>query len=181
MPSHLFQNEAAVGDGTPAADDQLETSAPFWQTKTLEAMNPQEWESLCDRCGQCCLVKLEDEDTGDIHLTDIACKLFDAGACACSDYARRRRKVRDCIKLTPQSVRAIGWLPPTCGYRLVAERRPLEPWHPLRSGSADSVHAAGISVRGRVTGSEKTIKLEDYPSHIVHWGVEPKPPAGEPE
>ncbi len=181
MPSHLFQNEATPGGETSPVDDRQDSGAPFWQTKTLEAMNAQEWESLCDRCGQCCLVKLEDEDTGDIHLTDIACKLFDAGACACSDYTRRRRKVRDCIKLTPQSVRAIGWLPPTCGYRLVAERRPLEPWHPLRSGSPDSVHAAGISVRGRVSGTEKTIKLEDYPSHIVDWSVEPRPRTGEPD
>ncbi|WP_246725410.1 YcgN family cysteine cluster protein [Beijerinckia sp. L45] len=142
---------------------------PFWQTKTLEAMTPTEWESLCDRCGKCCLVKLEDEDTGQIFLTDIGCKLFDAGACACSNYPARRKKVRDCIKLTPMSVRAIGWLPRTCGYRLVAEGRPLEAWHPLISGSSDTVHEAGISVRGRTNGSEKTVKLEDYPLHIVDW------------
>jgi uncharacterized cysteine cluster protein YcgN (CxxCxxCC family) len=170
MPRSVSQNETM-----PAIEPTLDGSSaplvekPFWQTKTLEAMNPVEWESLCDRCGKCCLVKLEDEDSGEIFVTDIACKLFDAGACACSNYPARRKKVRDCIKLTPMSVRAIGWLPKTCGYRLVAEGRPLEAWHPLISGSPETVHEAGISVRGRTNGSEKTVKLEDYPLHIVDW------------
>ena len=83
-------------------------------------MSKAEWESLCDGCGRCCLVKLEDEDTGKIHFTDVACKLFDAEACRCADYAHRRRKVRDCIKLTPETVRSLAWLPPSCAYRLIA-------------------------------------------------------------
>ncbi len=170
MPSRLFQNEPPSGDETQRV--AVEPVAPFWLTKTLEAMSPAEWESLCDRCGRCCLVKLEDEDTGEIYLTDIACRLFDAGTCACSDYAKRRRKVRDCIKLTPQGVRELGWLPSTCAYRLVAEGQPLAPWHPLRSGSPDSVHTAGISVRGRLNGSERTVALADYPAHIVSWDAE---------
>lgn len=132
-------------------------------------MTPEEWESLCDRCGRCCLVKLEDEDTGEIHKTDIACRLFDAGRCSCVAYATRQEKVDDCIKLTPESVRAIKWLPTTCGYRLVREGKPLAPWHPLVSGSNDSVHEAGISVRGRIGGSEKTVKLRNYVKHIVDW------------
>ena len=181
MPSRLFQTETPSADETPQIEPAVEGEAPFWQTKTLEAMSPEEWESLCDRCGQCCLVKLEDEDTGEIHLTDIACKLFDAGACACSNYPKRKRKVHDCIKLTPQSVRAIGWLPQTCAYRLVAEGRALEPWHPLRSGSPESVHAAGVSVRGRTNGSERTVKLADYPSHIVGWHDEAAGKAGDAE
>ena len=119
--------------------------------------------------GRCCLVKLEDEDTGAIHKTDIACKLLDAGACRCRSYAKRQAKVSDCLKLTPASVRELPWLPRTCAYRLVAEGRGLEPWHPLVSGSADSVHAAGISVRGRVGGSERTVRLGDYVDHIVDW------------
>ena len=151
-------------DGVSTAAD-----APFWRTKTLETMTDVEWESLCDRCGRCCLVKLEDEDTGEILNTDIGCKLFDAAACACISYASRQRKVSDCIKLTPQSVREIKWLPKTCAYRLVNEGRPLAPWHPLISGSSETVHEAGVSARGRTGGNETDVKLADYVDHIVHW------------
>ena len=132
-------------------------------------MTPEEWEKLCDRCGRCCLVKLENEDTGEIYKTDIACKLFDAGSCSCAAYERRHAKVADCIKLTPERVRTIGWLPSTCAYRLVKEGKPLPSWHPLESGSFESVHEAGISVRGRIRGSERTVKLRDYVDHIVTW------------
>jgi uncharacterized cysteine cluster protein YcgN (CxxCxxCC family) len=142
---------------------------PFWKRKTLEALNPAEWESLCDGCGRCCLVKLEDEDSGEIHFTDIGCKLFNMGTCRCADYAHRHRRVRDCIKLTPANVRTLSWLPPTCAYRLVAEGRDLAWWHPLVSGSATSVHEAGVSVHGRVRVSEKEIRLADYLDHIVDW------------
>ena len=142
---------------------------PYWETKPLEALSPKEWESLCDGCGRCCLVKLEDEDTGKIHFTDVACRLFDAESCRCSDYPHRRRKVKDCLKLTPELVRSLTWLPPTCAYRLRAEGRPLRWWHPLVSGSAETVHQAGVSVRGRVAASETEIGLDDYPDHIVAW------------
>lgn len=114
-------------------------------------------------------MKLEDEDTGEILKTDIGCKLFDAGTCGCKSYATRHRKVDDCIELTPESVRSIKWLPSTCAYRLVAEGSPLAPWHPLVSGSPDTVHEAGISVRGRVGGSERTVRLRDYVDHVVDW------------
>jgi hypothetical protein len=147
----------------PAAED------PFWKKKSLRDMSAAEWESLCDGCGRCCLVKLEDEDTGRIYFTDIACKLFDAGTCRCADYANRRRKVRDCIKLTPDSAESLAWLPPTCAYRLIAEGRGLAWWHPLVSGRPESVHEAGISVQGRVHLSEKEVRLSDYPAHIVSW------------
>ncbi len=132
-------------------------------------MSPVEWESLCDGCGRCCLVKLEDEDTGEILKTDIACKLFDAGTCRCADYPARQRKVDDCIKLTPEAARTLRWLPGTCAYRLLAEGKPLADWHPLVSGSAETVHTAGISVRGRTGGSERTVRLRDYVDHIVDW------------
>lgn len=132
-------------------------------------MTRGEWERLCDRCGRCCLVKLEDEDTGEIHKTDIACRLFDATSCSCARYATRKQEVDDCIKLTPKSVRRISWLPSTCAYRLILEGKPLADWHPLVSGSPDTVHEAGISVRGRLGGSETTVRLRDYVDHIVDW------------
>jgi len=147
--------------------------APFWKVKSLEVMTVEEWESLCDGCGRCCLVKLEDEDTGEIHFTDIGCTLLDAKACRCRDYRRRSLRVRDCVKLTPTAVRTLSWLPVTCAYRLVAEGKDLPEWHPLVSGSPDSVHEAGVSVRGRVAGSEDDIAEELWPRRIVKWPNRP--------
>ena len=146
-------------------------AAPFWQTKTLEAMSPEEWESLCDGCGRCCLHKLRFETTGrsgegDLGFTNVACRLLDLESCQCSKYETRRRYVPDCVSLTPAEVRAIDWLPPSCGYRLVAEGKPLAWWHPLVSGDPETVHAAGISVRGRAVGERVAGPLEH---HIVDW------------
>jgi uncharacterized protein len=146
---------------------------PFWRVKTLDEMSRDEWESLCDGCARCCLVKLEDEDTGDIHFTDIGCRLLDAKTCRCRDYSRRNRRVPDCVKLTPAAVRALTWLPVTCAYRLVAEGKDLPDWHPLVSGSTDSVHEAGASVRGRVVAGEDDIAQELWPDRIVKWPNRP--------
>lgn len=163
-------------EATEKPVDAEPAEAPFWKQKQLEELTPAEWESLCDGCGRCCLVKLEDEDTGKIYFTDIACRLFDAGSCRCADYSRRSRRVRDCITLTPAAVRSLPWLPPSCAYRLVAEGRDLAWWHPLISGSPSTVHEAGISVRGRVAAMESEIELNDYPAHIVTWpGKSPRP------
>jgi len=140
---------------------------PFWRAKTLDEMSTAEWESLCDGCGRCCLVKLEDEDTGEFYFTDIGCKLLDGASCRCSDYARRRKRVKDCIKLTPKLARELGWLPDSCAYRRLAHGKDLAWWHPLVSGSAETVHEAGISVRGRVAVSEDDIPIEMWPDHIV--------------
>ena len=154
---------------------------PFWR-KGLEALSKGEWESLCDGCGRCCLVKLEDDDTGRIHFTGIACKLLESGTCRCSDYAHRSRRVPDCVRLTPQTVRTIPWLPPTCAYRLVAEGKDLMWWHPLVSGSPDTVHEAGVSVRGRIDAFEDDVPLEDFPDFIVQWpGRVPKRARGKDE
>ncbi len=147
-----------------SADD-----APFWKAKSLEQMTAAEWESLCDGCGRCCLSKLEFEDTGEICFTHVGCRLLDATACRCTDYENRAEKVEDCVRLTPQNLREIDWLPPTCGYRLVADGRDLYWWHPLVSGDPDTVHAAGVSVRGRVRASEVDVPDNMLEDHIVKW------------
>ena len=146
----------------------MTSSPPFWQVKQLHEMTPQEWESLCDGCGRCCLVKLEDEDTGIIYTTDVSCRLLDCSTCSCTDYANRHQLVDDCIKLDPDNVDELCWLPATCAYRLVWEGKPLEDWHPLVSGSSETVHEAGISVRGRVT-NETEVEVDDLPDRIVDW------------
>lgn len=139
---------------------------PFWKRKTLHAMSPAEWELLCDGCARCCLLKAEDEDSGEIVYTEVACKLLDLDTCRCTDYKRRARHVHDCVKLTPEKVTSLGWLPSTCAYRLLAEGRELYWWHPLISGSRSTVHAAGISVRGRVLPENH---VGDPLSHIADW------------
>jgi len=143
-------------------------AAPFWKTKPLDALSAQEWEALCDGCGKCCLSKLEDEDTGDIYWTTVSCRLFDEATCRCRDYPNRLELVSDCVGLTPQAVRTLTWLPATCAYRLVDEGQDLYWWHHLVSGSRETVHEAGVSVRGRITASETEMaEPEDYFEHIV--------------
>jgi uncharacterized protein len=144
----------------------------FWKEKTLDEMTPLEWESLCDGCGRCCLVKLEDEDTAEIYATDVSCVLFDASTCQCKNYSQRATLVHDCVTLTPDDVRSLPWLPPSCGYRLVNEGKDLPDWHPLVSGSSRTVHEAGVSVQGRVFASEDDVSLEDLPSRIKDWPLQ---------
>ncbi len=141
---------------------------PFWRTKTLAEMTPEEWESLCDGCAKCCLVKLEDEDTGEIDPTDVACRLLDLGTCRCGDYANRKRKVPDCVILSPDNVGELRWMPATCAYRLVHEGKDLYPWHHLVCGDRDAVHREGVSIKGRVV-SERDVADEDLPDHVINW------------
>lgn len=143
---------------------------PFWQRKRLDDMSRAEWESLCDGCGKCCLAKLEDEDTGDIHYTDLVCRYMDQDTCQCSVYPQRLEKVPECTLLTPDTLNQYHWLPYTCAYRTLSEGRPLADWHPLRSGDPESVHRAGVSVRHRVL-SEDRVPQEDWEEHIIHWIV----------
>lgn len=148
----------------PAA--QAET--PFWE-KQLSDLSRAEWERLCDGCGRCCLVKLEDEDTGAIYHTSVACKLLDQTSCRCGDYPRRRRYVPDCVRLTLEKLKDILWLPPTCAYVLRFHGKPLPPWHPLISGDPESVHRAGVSARGRIEAGEDDVEIDDLPDFIRLW------------
>jgi hypothetical protein len=148
----------------PAADD-----TPFWKRKTLEEMTAREWESLCDGCGRCCLNKLEEEGTEKIFFTDVACKLLDHETCRCKDYRNRLKKVPDCVGLTPAEVRTLDWLPPTCAYDLLAKGKDLYWWHPLVSGDPETVHIAGISVRGRVGACETKVPDDQLENWIVSW------------
>ena len=129
---------------------------PFWQTKTLEQMSAAEWESLCDGCGLCCLIRFEDEETGEVIPTRVACKLLDQHLCRCKDYVNRKAHVPDCIKLTPWNIEALAWMPPSCAYRRLHEGRDLPGWHPLITGDRESVHKAGVSIRDQ-TVSEATL------------------------
>jgi len=140
----------------------------FWAAKKLHEMTPEEFESLCDGCGKCCLHKLEDEDTGDVYYTKVACRYLDHDTCRCSQYQQRQQLVAECAVLTPESVKDTYWLPETCAYRLVAEGLPLFDWHPLVSGDPDSVHAAGMSVAGKVL-AENSVAADDLEDYIVRW------------
>ena len=139
---------------------------PFWRRKTLAEMTRSEWESLCDGCAKCCLDKLEDDDTGEIQYTEVACRLLDLGTCRCTDYSNRTRFVPDCVVLTPRTVARLTWLPSSCAYRLISEGKDLEWWHPLVSGDPETVHRAGVSVRGRAVPEAVAGDLED---HVVRW------------
>jgi len=134
---------------------------PFWKRKRLDEMTAAEWESLCDGCGLCCLVRFEDEDTGEIIPTRVHCKLFDPQSCTCTDYANRKRHVPDCIKLTPGNIEALEWMPKSCAYRRLYEGRDLAAWHPLVSGDPESVHRAGVSVRGQTVNEDALADPED--------------------
>lgn len=145
--------------------------SPFWKTTKLTEMSSEQWESLCDGCGKCCLNKLEDWDTGEIYWTNIGCELLDCHKARCMDYENRFAKVPDCIQLSPEKIESLGWLPPTCAYRLVAEGQDLYWWHPLVSGDRETVHQAGISIRGRAK-PDTGISPEDYEDHLVDWPLE---------
>ena len=141
---------------------------PFWKTKTLTEMSDAEWESLCDGCGKCCLVKLEDEDTGDLYVTRLHCKLFDTWTCQCKDYANRKQHVPICVKLTPEVVATVDWLPQTCAYRLVHEGKDLHDWHHLISANRETIHREGWSCRNR-TRTEEGIDDDDAMDYVIDW------------
>ena len=151
-------------------DDPIERaglSTRFWERKKMAQMSQKEWEALCDGCGKCCLNKLEDEDTGEVALTNVACRLLDDTTCRCAQYPIRHQFVPECIVMSPSNIEEhMYWLPQTCAYRLVHEGQPLADWHPLISGTAETVHKAGVSVKNR-TIPEFEVDEDDWEEHII--------------
>ena len=142
------------------------SDSAFWRRKGLSDMSHEEWESLCDGCGKCCLHKLEDKDNGAVVYTNVACRLLDLGSCRCTGYDKRTRWVPECIELSRQRLEAFAWLPGTCAYRLLAEGKDLPDWHPLVSGDPCGVHAAGVSVRAWAVSERQARRLDE---HIIAW------------
>jgi uncharacterized cysteine cluster protein YcgN (CxxCxxCC family) len=141
--------------------------AKFWEMKKLHELSHAEWEALCDGCGLCCLVKVEDEDSGERYYTRLACRLLVIDNCRCSDYRNRHEKVSDCLKLTPTNVGKLDWLPPSCAYRLIEAEEPLPDWHPLVSGDPESVRKAGISIHNWAI-SEDDIDEENLHEYVLY-------------
>ena len=133
----------------------------FWEAP-LESLDRGQWEALCDGCGKCCLLKAEDEDDGQIYMTNIACKLLDLQDTRCSDYRHRKFHVPDCVRLTRNKLEEFDWLPESCAYKLRARDLPLPSWHYLVSGDRESIHAAGQSIRGKVIPESKAGPLEQH-------------------
>lgn len=157
--------------------EKRDETMPFWKAKRLEELDEAEWEALCDGCGRCCLNKLEDEETGEIFWTNVACRLLDPETCRCSHYPNRHDFVPDCVRLDVEEVvsQTYTWLPPSCAYRLLAKGEDLRWWHPLVSGDPETVHTAGISVRRRVI-SDADVPEDGYEDHLCDWpGEEPRP------
>jgi uncharacterized cysteine cluster protein YcgN (CxxCxxCC family) len=153
------------------------TQKPFWETKTLSQMTAAEWESLCDGCGLCCLIRFEDEESGEVVPTRVHCRLFDGQLCRCSNYAERKTYVPDCIKLTPGNIDDLLWMPLSCAYRRLHEGRGLASWHPLVSGDPESVHRAGVSIRGQTISEASLADPDDAldfeaPDLMAERGVE---------
>ena len=146
-------------------------SESFWQTKKLHEMTTEEWDSLCDGCGYCCLNKVVSTDDGELSWTNLVCSQLNCETCQCKVYENRFEIVADCIALTPDNVKNNDCLPPSCAYRLIAEGKDLYWWHHLISGSRETIHQVGLSVRGRVK-SDEGYTVEDYLSHVVDWPTE---------
>ena len=140
----------------------------FWKTTPLNQLKKKQWESLCDGCGKCCVLKLEDFDTGDVHYTDVSCRLLDCQTARCTKYNERKKHVPDCVLLTPDNLSVLNWMPKSCAYRLVHEKKDLPPWHPLVTGRSDSTRLAGHSVADKVV-PETSVVDEDLPDHIKDW------------
>jgi uncharacterized cysteine cluster protein YcgN (CxxCxxCC family) len=140
----------------------------FWENKTLAELDSGEWESLCDGCARCCLHKLEDEDTGEVHYTSIVCQYLDHATCKCKDYVNRNVNVPNCVHLTLDNIEEFNWLPNTCAYRLMSEGKPLPTWHPLVTGRRDSVKEANIVITDKVI-DERNVPEDAHEEYIIRW------------
>ena len=140
----------------------------WWNTLPLEALDPEQWEALCDSCALCCLHKLEDDDTGEVYYTGIRCRYLDEATCRCGDYPNRSVLVPHCIDLVGKDCAQLHWLPSTCAYRLRAQGKSLPEWHYLVCGDRDAVHRAGVSIQGRAV-SDEYVHPDGYDEHIIHW------------
>jgi len=145
----------------------------FWEEKNLEQMTEAQWEALCDGCGRCCLVKLEDEDSGEIYTTSVACRLLERESCKCCDYENRFASVPDCLDLRKEQLAELSWLPQTCAYRLIFEGKQLADWHPLIAGNDAKMQANGISISGQ-TVSEDNIEMEELGNYLHEWPIAAK-------
>lgn len=145
---------------------------PWWEAKPLVQMSGEEWESLCDGCGKCCLVKLQDAQSERIYFTDVACKLLDCSTGRCRDYANRSTHVPDCVRLSPSNLDDLEWMPPDCAYRRLYEDKPLPGWHPLVTGNPDSTNASGAGVAGMPLVCETTVSDDDLEDHVVSWPLD---------
>ena len=148
--------------------DESVSQKQFWKTTPLEKLNKEQWESLCDGCGKCCVLKLEDADTGEIHYTDVGCKLLDCQTAKCTKYIERKQYVPDCVLLTPNNLSQLPWMPESCAYKLIYENKELPPWHPLMTGNPNSTLIAGQSVATRVV-PENTVDEDHLTEHIKDW------------
>lgn len=146
--------------------NKIKAEKPFWKTKTLAEMSQKEWESLCDGCGKCCLIKLEDAETKELFYTDVACHMLDAKTCQCKDYKNRRTLVDDCLQLEVDDVEEFKWLPKSCSYRRLHEGKGLPKWHYLVSGDRNMVHKKSKSVKNRVVSETEVMEVAE---HIVYW------------
>ncbi len=140
----------------------------WFNTLPLEALSPEQWEQLCDGCAKCCLHKLEDAESGEVLYTKVRCRYLDEPTCRCTDYARRSVLVPNCIALSPENTHELDWLPSTCAYRLRSQGKPLPDWHPLVTGDPESVHRAGVSIRGRAV-SDEYVHPDGYDEHVISW------------
>lgn len=146
---------------------------PWWKAKPLAEMTLDEWESLCDHCAKCCLIKLEDEEDGTVYYTDVACDLLDGGTCQCKDYKNRETLVPDCLRLTPDNLDQLYWMPPSCAYRLLYEGKNLPTWHHLVSGDKDSIKRTKQSIAGRFVYAAD-VDEKHWEEHVVTWPLKRK-------
>tara|TARA_R110000796_G_scaffold16484_4_gene51402 strand:- start:4210 stop:4707 length:498 start_codon:yes stop_codon:yes gene_type:complete len=162
--------EAIFADARETMTDKdmaARSDKPFWEVKTLAEMTQEEWESVCDGCGKCCLHKLQDEYDDAVYYTSVACRLLDCETCQCKDYPNRTQHVPDCVQLSKENVDTLGWMPSTCAYRLLSEGKGLPDWHPLVTGDPKSPINAGMSVQGMCIPEEEA--HPDLTRYIVKW------------